>query len=146
MPRRHGAPQALMPGRIQLWGHQIAVDWAEPEISVERRMSWDREDPLRAQPHDRDHEGHHQEELRPVQPGLRGRVKKIRDYAFVHFASPARAPCTHEQPQRHRAGGSMPRVAGQARRQGSTPATRRQPRVSAQQGSSGAAAQLRVFL
>lgn len=29
------ARRKLMPGRIQLWGHQIAVDWAEPEIDVD---------------------------------------------------------------------------------------------------------------
>ena len=23
-----------MQGRVQLWGHQIAVDWAEPELEV----------------------------------------------------------------------------------------------------------------
>lgn len=25
----------LFPGRIQLWGHPIAVDWAEPEVEVD---------------------------------------------------------------------------------------------------------------
>lgn len=24
-----------LPGRIQLWGHAIAVDWAEPEVEVD---------------------------------------------------------------------------------------------------------------
>ena len=33
------ARRKLMPGRIQLWGHQIAVDWAEPEIEVDERNS-----------------------------------------------------------------------------------------------------------
>lgn len=33
------ARRKLMPGRIQLWGHQIAVDWAEPEIEVEERFT-----------------------------------------------------------------------------------------------------------
>lgn len=28
------ARRKLIPGRIQLWGHQIAVDWAEPENEV----------------------------------------------------------------------------------------------------------------
>lgn len=32
------ARRKLMPGRIQLWGHQIAVDWAEPEIEVDERF------------------------------------------------------------------------------------------------------------
>lgn len=26
---------ALLSGRIQLWGHAIAVDWAEPEVEVD---------------------------------------------------------------------------------------------------------------
>uniref|UniRef100_A0A1I8I8I4 RRM domain-containing protein n=1 Tax=Macrostomum lignano TaxID=282301 RepID=A0A1I8I8I4_9PLAT len=29
------ARRKLIPGRIQLWGHQIAVDWAEPEREVD---------------------------------------------------------------------------------------------------------------
>ena len=29
------ARRKLMTGRIQLWGHQIAVDWAEPEQEVD---------------------------------------------------------------------------------------------------------------
>jgi len=29
------ARRKLIPGRIQLWGHQIAVDWAEPEQDVD---------------------------------------------------------------------------------------------------------------
>ena len=28
------ARRKLMQGRVQLWGHQIAVDWAEPELEV----------------------------------------------------------------------------------------------------------------
>ncbi|KAK2499880.1 hypothetical protein MC885_011425 [Smutsia gigantea] len=29
------ARRKLLPGRIQLWGHPIAVDWAEPEVEVD---------------------------------------------------------------------------------------------------------------
>jgi RNA recognition motif. (a.k.a. RRM, RBD, or RNP domain) len=29
------ARRKLIPGRIQLWGHPIAVDWAEPEKEVD---------------------------------------------------------------------------------------------------------------
>uniref|UniRef100_A0A3P8Q8I8 APOBEC1 complementation factor n=1 Tax=Astatotilapia calliptera TaxID=8154 RepID=A0A3P8Q8I8_ASTCA len=29
------ARRKLLPGRIQLWGHAIAVDWAEPEVEVD---------------------------------------------------------------------------------------------------------------
>lgn len=28
-------PVLCGPGRIQLWGHAIAVDWAEPEVEVD---------------------------------------------------------------------------------------------------------------
>ena len=29
------ARKKLISGRIQLWGHNVAVDWAEPEIEVD---------------------------------------------------------------------------------------------------------------
>ena len=32
------ARKKLMLGRIQLWGHQIAVDWAEPEIEPDEEV------------------------------------------------------------------------------------------------------------
>ena len=28
-------PDSSVSGRIQLWGHAIAVDWAEPEVEVD---------------------------------------------------------------------------------------------------------------
>ncbi|XP_059407921.1 RNA-binding protein 47 isoform X2 [Carassius carassius] len=81
------ARRKLMPGRIQLWGHQIAVDWAEPEIDVDEDvmetvkilyvrnlMIETSEDILR-------------QTFGQFNPGCVERVKKIRDYAFVHFAS-----------------------------------------------------------
>ncbi|XP_048826415.1 RNA-binding protein 47-like isoform X5 [Brienomyrus brachyistius] len=81
------ARRKLMPGRIQLWGHQIAVDWAEPEIDVDEDvmetvkilyvrnlMIETSEDTLR-------------KIFSQFNPGCVERVKKIRDYAFVHFAS-----------------------------------------------------------
>ncbi|XP_058629401.1 RNA-binding protein 47 isoform X3 [Onychostoma macrolepis] len=81
------ARRKLMPGRIQLWGHQIAVDWAEPEIDVDEDvmetvkilyvrnlMIETSEDTLR-------------QTFNQFNPGCVERVKKIRDYAFVHFAS-----------------------------------------------------------
>ena len=76
----------LMPGRIQLWGHQIAVDWAEPEIEVEESvmatvkilyvrnlMLHTTEDTLEAS------------FSKVTGKGTIERVKKIRDYAFIHF-------------------------------------------------------------
>lgn len=72
---------------IQLWGHQIAVDWAEPEIDVDEDvmetvkilyvrnlMIETSEETLR-------------QTFSQYNPGCVERVKKIRDYAFVHFAS-----------------------------------------------------------
>lgn len=31
----HSLRPFVSPGRIQLWGHAIAVDWAEPEVEVD---------------------------------------------------------------------------------------------------------------
>ncbi|XP_067106301.1 RNA-binding protein 47 isoform X4 [Osmerus mordax] len=81
------ARRKLMPGRIQLWGHQIAVDWAEPEIDVDEdvmetvKILYVRNLMMETS----------EETLRQVfsqwNPGCVERVKKIRDYAFVHFSS-----------------------------------------------------------
>lgn len=81
------ARRKLMPGRIQLWGHQIAVDWAEPEIDVDEdimetvKILYVRNLMMETS----------EETLRRIfgqyNPGCVERVKKIRDYAFVHFAS-----------------------------------------------------------
>ncbi|KAF7248328.1 RNA-binding protein 47 [Varanus komodoensis] len=81
------ARRKLMPGRIQLWGHQIAVDWAEPEIDVDEDvmetvkilyvrnlMIETTEDTIK-------------KVFGQFNPGCVERVKKIRDYAFVHFTS-----------------------------------------------------------
>ncbi|KAM8773559.1 RNA-binding protein 47 isoform 2-T11 [Acanthopagrus schlegelii] len=81
------ARRKLMPGRIQLWGHQIAVDWAEPEIDVDEdvmetvKILYVRNLMMETS----------EETIRQVfsqwNPGCVERVKKIRDYAFVHFNS-----------------------------------------------------------
>ncbi|XP_017316874.1 RNA-binding protein 47 isoform X5 [Ictalurus punctatus] len=81
------ARRKLMPGRIQLWGHQIAVDWAEPEIDVDEdimetvKILYVRNLMIETS----------EEVLRKIfsqfNPGCVERVKKIRDYAFVHFTS-----------------------------------------------------------
>ncbi|XP_058495957.1 RNA-binding protein 47 isoform X6 [Solea solea] len=81
------ARRKLMPGRIQLWGHQIAVDWAEPEIDVDEdvmetvKILYVRNLMMETS----------EEAIRQVfsqfNPGCVERVKKIRDYAFVHFTS-----------------------------------------------------------
>jgi len=77
------ARRKLVTGRTQLWGHPIAVDWAEPEEDVDddvmksvkvlyvRNLLIDTaEEVLR---------NHF------AQYGKVERIKKIRDYAFVHF-------------------------------------------------------------
>ncbi|XP_015201247.2 RNA-binding protein 47 isoform X4 [Lepisosteus oculatus] len=79
------ARRKLMPGRIQLWGHQIAVDWAEPEIDVDEdvmetvKILYVRNLMIETS----------EETIRKIfsqfNPGCVERVKKIRDYAFVHF-------------------------------------------------------------
>uniref|UniRef100_A0A5K3FHJ4 Apobec1 complementation factor n=1 Tax=Mesocestoides corti TaxID=53468 RepID=A0A5K3FHJ4_MESCO len=82
------ARRKLIPGRIQPWGQQIAVDWAEPErevneeimskvkiLYVRNLMLSTTEDQLRAQ------------FLEVAGAGDQAieRVKKISDYAFIHF-------------------------------------------------------------
>ena len=32
------ARRKLMNGRVYLWGHQLAVDWAEPELEVDEEI------------------------------------------------------------------------------------------------------------
>ncbi|XP_064603831.1 APOBEC1 complementation factor-like isoform X2 [Liolophura sinensis] len=81
------ARRKLIPGRIQLWGHQIAVDWAEPEQDVDEdvmstvRILYMRNLMLTTT----------EDKIRELCNQVVGRdnaverVKKIRDYAFIHF-------------------------------------------------------------
>ncbi|ESO87015.1 hypothetical protein LOTGIDRAFT_127955 [Lottia gigantea] len=81
------ARRKLIPGRIQLWGHQIAVDWAEPEQDVDEdvmsnvRVLYVRNLMLDTS----------EETVRDIferasdSTGSIERVKKIKDYCFVHF-------------------------------------------------------------
>ncbi|KAJ0060572.1 hypothetical protein NL108_016024, partial [Boleophthalmus pectinirostris] len=79
------ARRKLLPGRIQLWGHAIAVDWAEPEVEVDEetmatvKILYVRNLMLQTS------EETIQKEFNAINPGCVERVKKIRDYAFVHF-------------------------------------------------------------
>ncbi|XP_055757308.1 probable RNA-binding protein 46 [Salvelinus fontinalis] len=81
------ARRKLIPGTFQLWGHTIQVDWAEPEKDVDEEtmlrvrvlyvrnlMMTTTEDTLR-------------QEFSRFKPGTVERVKKLTDYAFVHFHS-----------------------------------------------------------
>ncbi|XP_051883720.1 APOBEC1 complementation factor isoform X4 [Pristis pectinata] len=81
------ARRKLLPGRIQLWGHPIAVDWAEPEVEVDEetmssvKILYVRNLMLPTS------EETIEKEFNSIKPGTVERVKKIRDYAFVHFVT-----------------------------------------------------------
>ncbi|XP_028853557.1 probable RNA-binding protein 46 [Denticeps clupeoides] len=79
------ARRKLIPGTFQLWGQTVLVDWAHPEKDVDEEtmqhvrvlyvrnlMSYTTEETLFA-------------EFSSLKPGSVERVKKITDYAFVHF-------------------------------------------------------------
>ncbi|XP_039608658.1 probable RNA-binding protein 46 isoform X1 [Polypterus senegalus] len=79
------ARRKLIPGTFQLWGHTIQVDWAEPEKDVDEEtmqrvkvlyvrnlMISTTEETIRI-------------EFSRFKPGAVERVKKLTDYAFVHF-------------------------------------------------------------
>ncbi|XP_072262050.1 probable RNA-binding protein 46 [Pyxicephalus adspersus] len=79
------ARRKLIPGTVQLWGHTIQVDWADPEKEVDEEimqrvkvlyvrnlMITTSEETIKA-------------EFNKFKPGSVERVKKMRDYAFVHF-------------------------------------------------------------
>ncbi|XP_042588448.1 probable RNA-binding protein 46 isoform X2 [Cyprinus carpio] len=79
------ARRKLIPGTFQLWGHTIQVDWAEPEkeldeetmqrvrvLYVRNLMLSTTEETLRS-------------EFSRMKPGSVERVKKLTDYAFIHF-------------------------------------------------------------
>uniref|UniRef100_A0A8L0DUC9 Probable RNA-binding protein 46 n=1 Tax=Oncorhynchus mykiss TaxID=8022 RepID=A0A8L0DUC9_ONCMY len=81
------ARRKLIPGTFQLWGHTIQVDWAEPEKDVDEEtmlrvrvlyvrnlMMTTTEETLR-------------QEFSRFKPGTVERVKKLTDYAFVHYHS-----------------------------------------------------------
>ncbi|XP_051967938.1 APOBEC1 complementation factor isoform X2 [Xyrauchen texanus] len=80
------ARRKLLPGRIQLWGHTIAVDWAEPEVEVDEdtmatvKILYVRNLMLATT------EETIEKEFNSINPDSVERVKKIRDYAFVHFS------------------------------------------------------------
>ncbi|XP_038629040.1 APOBEC1 complementation factor isoform X6 [Scyliorhinus canicula] len=81
------ARRKLLPGRIQLWGHPIAVDWAEPEVEVdEETMSSVKILYVRNLMLPTSEEAI-EKEFNSIKPGIVERVKKIRDYAFVHFVT-----------------------------------------------------------
>uniref|UniRef100_A0A665U4Q2 Probable RNA-binding protein 46 n=1 Tax=Echeneis naucrates TaxID=173247 RepID=A0A665U4Q2_ECHNA len=79
------ARRKLIPETFQLWGHSIQVDWAEPERDVDEEvmqrvrvlyvrnlMMSTSEETLR-------------QEFSRFKPGSVERVKKLTDYAFIHY-------------------------------------------------------------
>ena len=79
------ARRKLLPGKIQLWGQQIAVDWAEPEAEVDEdvmatvRVLYVRNLMITTS----------EEQIKEIFERYKSnaveRVKKLKDYAFVHF-------------------------------------------------------------
>ncbi|XP_020913139.2 APOBEC1 complementation factor [Exaiptasia diaphana] len=77
------ARRKLMSGKIQLWGHQIAVDWAEPEQEVDQDIM-DQVKVLYARNLLLSTTEETIEEAFS-KFGEVERVKKIKDYCFIHF-------------------------------------------------------------
>ncbi|KAM6960257.1 putative RNA-binding protein 46 [Tautogolabrus adspersus] len=79
------ARRKLIPGTFQLWGHSIQVDWAEPEKDVDEevmqrvRVLYVRNLMLNTTEETLRHE------FSSFKPGSVERVKKLTDYAFVHY-------------------------------------------------------------
>ncbi|XP_070785553.1 probable RNA-binding protein 46 [Enoplosus armatus] len=79
------ARRRLIPGTFQLWGHSIQVDWAEPEKDVDEevmqrvRVLYVRNLMLNTS------EETLRQEFSRFKPGSVERVKKLTDYAFVHY-------------------------------------------------------------
>ncbi|XP_043237034.1 APOBEC1 complementation factor-like isoform X1 [Amphibalanus amphitrite] len=104
------ARRKLIPGRIQLWGQTIAVDWAEPEPDVdEETMSKvtvlyvrnlllsTTEDQIR-------------DAFSRAADGGVERVKKLRDFAFVHFSNRDKAARAQEKLDHTELDGSLVEV------------------------------------
>ncbi|KAJ1216307.1 hypothetical protein NDU88_003911 [Pleurodeles waltl] len=98
------ARRKLIPGTFQLWGHTIQVDWADPEKEVDEEtmqrvkvlyvrnlMISTTEETIKA-------------EFNKFKAGAVERVKKLRDYAFVHFFNREDAVSAIEPPFRKRGG------------------------------------------
>ncbi|XP_075716437.1 putative RNA-binding protein 46 [Rhinoderma darwinii] len=79
------ARRKLIPGTLELWGRTIQVDWADPEKEVDKEtmqrvkvlyvrnlMMSTTEETIKT-------------EFNKFKPGSVDRVKKLQDYAFVHF-------------------------------------------------------------
>ncbi|XP_015764160.1 PREDICTED: probable RNA-binding protein 46 [Acropora digitifera] len=83
------ARRKLMSGKIQLWGHQIAVDWAEPEQEVDEEIM----DQVKVLYARNLLLSTTEETIEQVfsKFGEVERVKKIKDYSFIHFRTKEQA-------------------------------------------------------
>eukprot|EP00794_Sanderia_malayensis_P017018 gene17018-18732_t len=79
------ARRKLMSGRIQLWGHPIAVDWAEPEQDVDEEIM----EQVKVLYVRNLHLSTTEETIEQIFKQFSDveRVKKIKDYCFVHFTT-----------------------------------------------------------
>lgn len=135
--RRHGAPQAHARPHPAVGPPDRAVDWAELRDRRGRGCHGDREDPLRAQPHDRDQRRIMTKKSRPVQPGCVSAGQE--DPRPCLRAPPAARTLVHAMNNLNgtELEGSCPEVTlGQARRQGAVPRYQKAAKVAAQRGSS----------
>ncbi|XP_027051803.1 APOBEC1 complementation factor-like isoform X3 [Pocillopora damicornis] len=83
------ARRKLMTGKIQLWGHQIAVDWAEPEQEVDEEIM----DQVKVLYARNLLLSTTEDTIEQVfsKFGDVERVKKIKDYSFIHFRTKEQA-------------------------------------------------------
>ncbi|KAM7451805.1 RNA-binding protein 47 [Porites harrisoni] len=83
------ARRKLMTGKIQLWGHQIAVDWAEPEQEVDEEIM----DQVKVLYARNLLLSTTEDTIEQVfsKFGEVERVKKIKDYSFIHFRTKEQA-------------------------------------------------------
>uniref|UniRef100_A0A3Q2GQ87 Probable RNA-binding protein 46 n=1 Tax=Cyprinodon variegatus TaxID=28743 RepID=A0A3Q2GQ87_CYPVA len=81
------ARRMLMPGTFQLWGQSIQVDWAEPEKDVDEEvMQRVRVLYVRNLMMETTEETLYKE-FSSFKPGCVERVKKLTDFAFIHYRS-----------------------------------------------------------
>ncbi|RUS84130.1 hypothetical protein EGW08_008104 [Elysia chlorotica] len=83
------ARRKLVPGTVELWGQPIKVDWAEPEPEADEDvMSQVRVLYVRNLMLSTTEEKLHEVFTKAAgRDGVLERVKKLRDYAFIHFTS-----------------------------------------------------------
>ncbi|GFN78748.1 RNA-binding protein 47, partial [Plakobranchus ocellatus] len=83
------ARRKLVPGGVQLWGQAIKVDWAEPEPEADEDvMSQVRVLYVRNLMLSTTEETLHEVFTKAAgREGVLERVKKLRDYAFIHFTT-----------------------------------------------------------